>query len=191
MPVMLIHQAQLGTKQAMDTDVYAACGTEDIPLIKLSIRTGHPVLIGLDGVNTIIQPLATGDAADRFEALYDRCYTLVDLARMQKAGVDDPTKIPPEIYRIAVEFPIWLICAVTIAVAAAGRAKAFAALRELLDTDKAFQTELRVHLLHIVLAYLSEAESLEPHVISVTAAGDEPLDPPLDPTGPPWRILDD
>jgi hypothetical protein len=108
-----------------------------------------------------------------------------------KGGVDDPAKIPPETYRIAAEFPIGLTCTVTIAVAAACRAKAFSALRELLDADKALQTELRVHLLHIVLAYLSVAETLEPHVILVTTAGDEPLDPPLDPTGPPWRILDD
>jgi hypothetical protein len=188
MPMMSVFQARQPVKQYAEPDCFAACGsTQDVQLIKLSIKTGHPVLIGLDGQNSICKPSAEGDEAQSFEALYDTCYTTSHLVRMQQAGVDDPAKIPLDVYTLQTEFDIAVACRITIALAASSSGDALTRLRELLDTDIMFRETVNEEILKIVAGYLVHSSDFDVRIGS-TQVGD--IEPPLDPNGPQWRILD-
>jgi hypothetical protein len=188
MPMMSVFQARQPVKQYAEPDCFAACGsTQDVQLIKLSIKTGHPVLIGLDGQNSICKPSADGDEAQSFEALYDTCYTTSHLVRMQQAGVDDPAKIPLDVYTFQTEFEIAVACRITIALAASSSGNALTRFRDLLDTDIKFREAVNEEILKIVAGYLVDSSDFDVRVRS-SQVGD--IEPPLDPNGPQWRILD-
>lgn len=193
MPTLSVYQAQRPLRHYAEADCFAACGNkQDIALLKLSIRTGHPVLIGLDGENTIVKPAGEGDEATSFEALYDTCHTVRDLDRMKAAGVDDPTLVPLETYRLDVRTDIVLPIGFPMAITARNSGDCRARLRELLEKDPMFREAISQRILEIISLWLRhDPDSPDLYVREATAHGYEPLDPPLTPEGPQWRLLDD
>jgi hypothetical protein len=86
--------------------ISAAVSEADTDLVLLTMRTGHPVLVGLDADNAIIKPFDEGDDKLSFAGLIDQCHTLVHLEKMQEAGVRNPDDIPESTYDVLMEFAI-------------------------------------------------------------------------------------
>jgi hypothetical protein len=106
---------------------------------------------------------------------------------MQQAGVDEPAKIPLDVYTLTTAFDIAVACRITIALAASSGGDALTRLRELLDTDIMFRETVNEEILKIVAGYLVHSSDFDVRIGS-TQVGD--IEPPLDPNGPQWRILD-
>jgi hypothetical protein len=193
MPILSVYQAQRPVQQYAETDCFAACGNkQDIQLIKLSIRTGHPVLIGLDGENSIIKPFQEDDEAQSFEALYDTCYTVRDLDRMTAAGVDDPTLIPLDTFRLDISSDVVVRAGFQLAIAARNSGDCRARLRELLKADEALRVAICERISAIVYVWLRRQDDDLDFTIRETLRFDwDTLKDPLTPEGPQWRLLDD
>jgi len=190
---MSVYRARAAPEQRTDEDCFAAATTKnDVQLIKLSIKTGHPVLIGLDGHNTIVKPVAEGDQAQSYEALYDTCYRTTDLERMQRAGVEHPSKVPLEVYRIEAHFELnALRMRLFIAVKGESNGDAVHRLRVLMETDIMLRASVHEEILRVIAVYLDNSEIPMRVASSTSERHSRPVDPPLDPSGPPWRILDE
>lgn len=188
--MMTLFRAKEAATQCLEQECYAACGTkQDIRLIKLSIKTGQPCLIGLDGRNTIIKPAEIADEDLSFEALYDTCYTVADLDRMADAGVTQPSELPLGVFKLAAEIDFNLCIRLHFALRAQTPLTAITVLRGLMDTDVMFRASVNEVLLQAVAEYLDDTSDLSYRVRESMADPHRPLDPPLDPDGPPWRIL--
>lgn len=132
-----------GSRHRFDqADLFAGVGTEtDTQLLGLARRTVKPVLINLDGESAIAKPETDGDGALSFQALYDTCYTLADLERMQKAAVDTPDAVPPDLYETEIALGLSGHVSVYLAIEAENNAGVRARLREVLKNDPMFVQE--------------------------------------------------
>lgn len=72
----------------------------DDKMFALMVKTKHPVLITLEQLPTIVKPVEEGDHEVSFIALYDTCYTFVDLQRMQRRGAETPEAAQLDTYRV-------------------------------------------------------------------------------------------
>jgi hypothetical protein len=133
--------------------VAAAGGRSDLDLIALSMRTSHPVLIGLDGESAIVKPREEGDDGLTFESLYDTCYTLTDLQRMQRRGTKTPDEAPLDTFRVDLDFIVHGTFRIKTRVRALHHGDANRIVRELFDNDPMFREAVIDQLLGIIRAH--------------------------------------
>jgi hypothetical protein len=194
MTMMSVYQANTPVRQLDQLECIGAAGTrEDTQLIRLSLRTHHPVLVGLDGAHAIVKPVGEGDERHSFEALFDTCYTFMHLQKMQDAGVDKPEDIPLDSFRVIVGIPVGLTAAVHLAIAASSIGDTRPRLRTLFNEDVMFREALFQQVMMIVAAWLvGNAEEIDVAIRDTTNSNYEPIEPPLDTkAGHMWRILED
>jgi hypothetical protein len=191
MSMMSVYQRAQPVRQVDHLDCIGASGTrEDTHLLRLALRENHPVLIGLDGQHSIAKPVEEGDESLTFETLFDTCYTIADLQRMQQAGVDTPKDIPPQTYRVELGVPISFIAAIDLAISSKNMGETRPTLRKLINEDLILREELVSQLLTTMTHWLVENMGGMDVVIRSTTLTD--LDPPLDiEGGHTWRILQD
>jgi hypothetical protein len=127
-----------------------AASDADLDLIGLCMRTGHPTLVGLSDESAIIKERAEGDEKFTFAGLYDECYTLTDLQRMQRRGVRTPEEAPLDTHSLLVDVAIEDVFVVQIKLRADNPGEARARFRALLEKDPEFRTALNVAVLEMV-----------------------------------------
>jgi len=116
----------------------------DLDLIRLCMRTKHSCLIAMDDVPAIIRPYMEGDESnpDTFAGLYDECYTVADLQRMERRGVDTPEEAVSDTYRITIGFQYEDMFIMSVRVRAENHGDAQARFRALIDKDTVFRQQL-------------------------------------------------
>lgn len=198
-PVQLsIYRSKQPRRVFPATEAYAACGSDqDVDLIKQSIRSGRPALVGLDKQSTVVKPEAEGDDEQTFESLFDDAIQLIDLQRMRDTGVDNVDEIPPRTFIIKTFFRLPPVppVEVTLALSAPEHGDIAARMRELFSKDLIFRHSIFERMLQYVSVALQEAEDYTYGFDEAFEAGNprsvvKALDPPLDPS-PGWRILDE
>lgn len=179
------------------TEAFAACASDqDVDLIKQSIRSGRPALVGMDGENTVIKPEAEGDDEQTFESLFDGAIQLIDLQRMRDTGVENIGDVPPRTFIVETFFRFDIpLARMKIALSAPEHGDIGPRFRELMRTDPMFRQTVFERMLQWANLCLQEAEELTYGFDEAFEAGNPrsvvpALDPPLEKDGPGWRILD-
>lgn len=123
--------------------IEGATTDEDVQLIEMALTTEKPVLIGLDGQNTILKTAVEGDEVHSFEGFYDTCITLGDLRKARSRGVKTPAEIPHEKYDcqiLAIIHHAELDLNVRLTAASGGDLRKV--LRDLLNNDAEFRDQM-------------------------------------------------
>lgn len=136
-------QAERRTVLPHTTCIAGSVSAADVTLIGLSLSSGKPALIGLDGRSTIVKPEAPGDDRLIFAGLYDDCYTSVDIERMERAKVPTPEEIPPDTHRVDLKILLEPeLLELTVLLKARNLEDIRAAWKELIDKDIMFRETL-------------------------------------------------
>jgi hypothetical protein len=117
----------------------------DLDLIRLAMRTRHSCLIAMDDVPAIIRPYMEGDelhSLDTFAGLYDECYTVADLQRMERRGVDTPEEAVHDTHRVTIDFQYRDAFVISVRLRAESHGAARARFRALIERDTVFRQQL-------------------------------------------------
>jgi hypothetical protein len=192
MPVMMsVYRRQEVPLQMTMTDCLAAASTEDdTHLVSLAVKSQKPTLVGLDNQSSIIKLVEEGDESLTFDGLYDSCLTLVDLKLMRAAGVNTPEDIPKLAHRVTVEIVITGAVRITVALFADNQGDTKRRFRELYLFDPEFREAVYDAVIDQRTERLRGESDIAFRIVESTSHTYEPIDPPLDPEGPPWRILE-
>lgn len=116
----------------------------DIDLIRLCMRTQHSCLIAMDDVPAIIRPFELADQAspETFAGLYDECYTVADIQRMERRGVDTPEEAVHDTHRVTIAFQYPDAFVMSVRLHAQNHGAARAKMRSLVERDTLFRQQL-------------------------------------------------
>lgn len=186
---MSIYQAKKPVRQMDAHSTYLATSTkQDLQLVRLSVDTGKPVLVGMDGVHTIVKPVADGDDRRSFEALYDDALTITDLETMKKAGVKKPEDVPPTQVRLEVGFPVQLLVSMDFALQCPNPHEARSTFRQLILSDAKFRSAIHRQIALVVYAVIGNNAELE-FTFEDQESREGTIEPPLA-KDEKWRLID-
>jgi hypothetical protein len=173
--------------------ITGASSETDISLIGLAISHSRPVLIGLDGANTIIKPSEEGDDKHSFESLFDVSLTVHDLNVMKRKGVTDPNKIPPDLYKarlnISIELPPELRLQIPVLLNAQEQGEVRGIFNEFLENDPHLREAILEAVEKKLTAFITDVTRDNMRFAMSDAErqdGEKPL-----PDGTKWAMADD
>lgn len=146
MPAVMMTAYRRGEKlfRIDSLDCLAAVSTrDDMDLVEIAIAHAKPVLIGLNGHNTIVKTVGEDDEALSFDALYDTAFTTTDLDTMRRQKVDTPDQVKPDTFLMQIEFDLHARVPLKIALSAFTNGGCRPRLRELLLTEPLFCEAIR------------------------------------------------
>jgi len=167
-----------------DTCIRSAGSEDDVTLILRSMELEKPVLIGLDGQQTIVKPRKPGDEAHTFDTLLDTCLSAMDLRAMEEAQVTSPEEVPLHRYRLDLTVSLAHLTGLDFSLMIHGRnhGHARSTLRELVNTNADFLREFSENL---ALAIVSQLPGLVYQTRQATEV--EPL--PASAETPKWEFI--
>ncbi len=161
--------------------IRTAVDAESVAMITFAVMHGKPVLVGVDGAQSVVKPQETGDDGLSFESLYDDAITGDDYRKMEKAKVTAREAIPPAIYQAVIHFQVNATPKVRVRVKARNETAARSALRGLFE-DETFLAQVTT----MIAKQLSEFTDVE----AVTSGGLR-IEDVAGPDTPDWQIVDD
>jgi hypothetical protein len=171
--------------------VLLATQKEDIPLVRIALETGKPVLVGLDGIPTIVKPQGDGDEKQRFESLFDDALTGVDLQKMQDANVSHPDQIPLVPYRVELRVVCDFDTRIVLALLAKNVGEIRPTVRDLMNQEP-FQMAFMEQVAEALIVMLHEENSLSYTIEDTTTYNYENKKPPAELTGEKkWLFIQD
>jgi hypothetical protein len=161
--------------------IRAAVDAESVAMITFALMHGKPVLVGIDGAQSVVKPLENGDDGLSFESLYDDAISGDDYRKMEKAKVTARADIPPAIYEAAIHFRVNATPKLRVRIKARNEAVARSVLRSLFGDDTFI-----ARVTTAIAKQLSEFTDVE----AVTSGGFR-IEDMAPPDAPDWAIVDD
>ena len=150
-----------------------------VSMITFAVLHGKPVLVGVDGAQSVVKPLENGDEGLSFESLFDDAISGDDYRKMERAGVISREAIPPAIYEALIRVKVGVSPQVRVRIQARNDAEMRRGLRGLFENE-AFLGEL----ITILARQLCESTD----IAAVTSGGIRVEDvAPAD--APEWEII--
>jgi hypothetical protein len=115
--------------------IRAAVDAESVAMITFAVMHGKPVLVGIDGAQSVVKPLENGDDGLSFESLFDDAISGDDYRKMEKAKVTAREDIPPAIYQALIHFQVNATPKVRVRVKARNETAARSVLRGLFEDE--------------------------------------------------------
>lgn len=142
--MMLVWRQGQATVQMDHRDILKVVDSHhDLALIRLAMRTRHACLIAMDDVPAIIRPDDSEPSGlETFAGLYDECYTVADIERMQRRGVDTPEEAVHDTHRVTIDFQYQDAFVMSVRLRAENHGAARARLRALVENDVVFRAAL-------------------------------------------------